>query len=613
MTRILAMIPTWNESENIGPLLDALLAVDPRLEALVVDDNSPDGTWRLVAERAAAEPRVHLLHRTRDKGRGLAGIAGFREAVRLGADWVVEMDADWSHDPKWIPDMLAASRAGGGAADVVIGSRMVPGGGEAGRHAARGVITWGANTYIRIMLGLPVRDATSGFRLFSRASLESLPWEAMRARGPEVVQEVLLAAHRRGFAIAEVPILFVERRHGVSTFNWKIMLHSLAAMARLRFRPGALDPAQGEGRPSRLPLLLAIPLSWLYGAGRLMDQALKRARRRTLPMPVISVGNLTVGGTGKTPFTAMLARELVAQGRRPAIVSRGYGAVEPPRMPLLVSDGTRRLADAHQAGDEPCLLADAAPGAGVVVSPDRHAGALLAIEQLGADMIILDDGFQHDQLARTFDIVLWDARDRPSRARMLPAGRLREPCRALRRAQAIVITHAEYLPPTLRALRLQKLLVELKQIAPGVAVFEVAGALSGWRALGGADSGAEDTGPPWRERSVVVASGLARPEGFETMLQVDGARIVRRLRYADHHAYTQQDLLVWQRVLENQRAETGEEAVIVVTEKDAVKLTNLDPSSLPIFSAKLSIAVTEPERWHKLLMAHLPGCNTFSN
>ena len=242
MARIIAMIPTYNEAENIGPLLDALLALSPEIEALVVDDNSPDGTWRLVAERCQRDARVHLLHRRQDKGRGLAGIAGFQEALRLGADAVIEMDADWSHDPKWIPSMIEAWRGG---ADIVIASRLVPGGGEEGRHLIRLLITLAANCYIRTMLGLRARDLTSGFRLYSRRCLAGLPWSAMHAAGPEVLQETALAAHARGFRIVEVPFVFSERRAGQSTFNWRIMVRSILAMMRLRWCPGRSLPEGG--------------------------------------------------------------------------------------------------------------------------------------------------------------------------------------------------------------------------------------------------------------------------------------------------------------------------------------------------------------------------------
>lgn len=244
MPRTMAMLPTYNEAENIGPLLDAILAQGPEWEALVVDDDSPDGTWKIVAERAEKDSRVHLLHRTTDRGRGLAGIAGFRKAIELGADWVLEMDADFSHNPEYIPAFVEASRD----ADLVIGSRLVPGGGEAGRSPLRGLITQFASLYIRLTLGLPIKDPTSGYRLFSRRLLEAMPWDAMHARGPEIVQEVLVAAKARGFKMVEVPILFEERRAGESTFNLKIMIRSFFWVLRLRLAPGGLAaPPQGEG------------------------------------------------------------------------------------------------------------------------------------------------------------------------------------------------------------------------------------------------------------------------------------------------------------------------------------------------------------------------------
>ncbi len=241
MPRYMAMIPTFNEAENIGPLLDAILDHGEEWEALVVDDDSPDGTWKIVKERSEKEPRIHLLHRTTNRGRGVAGIAGFRKALELGADWVLEMDADFSHNPDYIPAFVAASEQ----ADLVIGSRLVPGGGEAGRSPLRGWITQFASCYIRIMLGLPVRDPTSGYRLFSRALLDAMPWEAMNARGPEIVQEVLVAAKARGFRMREVPILFEERRAGESTFNIRIMIRSFFWVLRLRLAPGGLRPASG--------------------------------------------------------------------------------------------------------------------------------------------------------------------------------------------------------------------------------------------------------------------------------------------------------------------------------------------------------------------------------
>jgi len=231
----MAMLPTYNEAENIKPLVEEILALGPEYEALVVDDHSPDGTWRIVEEMAAVNRRVHLLHRTTDRGRGTAGAAGLREAVRLGADRVIEMDADFSHDPKFIPALVAAADS----ADVVIGSRLVKGGGETGRSFVRTLITFGANLYIRLVLGLPIRDCTSGFRVFRAEALRKMHLEKMTSRGPAIVQELLLAARRAGCRFAEVPILFQERRAGQSTFNFKIMLAGLWSVIKFRFSRNA--------------------------------------------------------------------------------------------------------------------------------------------------------------------------------------------------------------------------------------------------------------------------------------------------------------------------------------------------------------------------------------
>ena len=230
--RILATLPTYNEARNILPLVEALLAISPCLEVLVIDDNSPDGTWKLVAEKCAAEPRVHLLHRTADRGRGTAGVAGFQKALDLGADLIVEMDADWSHHPRFLPRMLKATES----ADVVIGSRLVTGGGETGRRGIRKLITLAANLYIRILLRLPIRDCTSGYRIFRRPVLEGIDWSRVNSRGPALVKEILVAAKAQNATFAEDPILYEERRAGQSTFNLNILLAGLLAQWRFLFR-----------------------------------------------------------------------------------------------------------------------------------------------------------------------------------------------------------------------------------------------------------------------------------------------------------------------------------------------------------------------------------------
>jgi dolichol-phosphate mannosyltransferase len=233
--KIMAMLPTYNEAENIQPLIRELLALRDDMEVVVVDDNSPDGTWQLVKEMAATNPRVHLVHRTNEKGRGSAGIAGFLYAVNAGADYIIEMDADFSHHPRFVPALLKAAET----SDVVIGSRLVPGGKEVGRGLLRPLITIMANWYIRTALRLPVRDCTSGFRVFRRSVLEQIGLERMTSNGPAIVQEILVACRAKGFSFVEVPIVFEERRAGTSTFTLRIMLDGLWSVLKFRFRrPG---------------------------------------------------------------------------------------------------------------------------------------------------------------------------------------------------------------------------------------------------------------------------------------------------------------------------------------------------------------------------------------
>lgn len=237
--KIVATLPTYNESENIRGLVHALLLVSRNLEVVVIDDDSPDGTWKVVRGMAEGEPRLHLIRRVGERGRGSAGVAGFRKALDLGADLIVEMDADWSHHPRFLRDLLRAARR----ADVVIGSRLVAGGGESGRARARSLITRAANWYLRLMLRVPVRDMTSGYRVYRRRVLEAIDWSAVRSNGPAILQETMLAARRLGARFAEVPIQFEDRRAGTSTFNSKIMLAGLAAPWRLLLSQPPVKPS----------------------------------------------------------------------------------------------------------------------------------------------------------------------------------------------------------------------------------------------------------------------------------------------------------------------------------------------------------------------------------
>jgi len=216
------MIPTYNEKENIKILIDKILSLKIKnLHVVVADDSSPDGTWKIVQEISRKNKNVHLLLRKKDKGRGSAGRDGFIYCVKHGADVIVEMDADMSHDPKYIPLMIKELKN----ADLVLGSRRVEGSKEIGRSLLRKFVTWGANLYIKLMLGIKVKDCNSGFRCFKRKVLEAINLKKLESKGPAIVQEVLFKVHLNGFKIKEIPITFVDRTKGRS----KLGIPQLAA------------------------------------------------------------------------------------------------------------------------------------------------------------------------------------------------------------------------------------------------------------------------------------------------------------------------------------------------------------------------------------------------
>jgi dolichol-phosphate mannosyltransferase len=214
--KTIVMIPTYNERENVREMIAALFALEVSgLEVLVVDDESPDGTAELAAELARTDSRVHVMVRKEERGRGRAGRDGFLEALRLGAERVVEMDADFSHDPRFIPDLLAALAS----ADMAVGSRFVGGGSDLDRPWTRRLLTVAANGYAKTLLRLPVRDTNSGFRAFTRKALDVIEPSSLRSRGPSILHEVLFRAARRGLSVVEVPIEFVDRKKGHSKLN----------------------------------------------------------------------------------------------------------------------------------------------------------------------------------------------------------------------------------------------------------------------------------------------------------------------------------------------------------------------------------------------------------
>jgi dolichol-phosphate mannosyltransferase len=226
------VLPTYEEATNVERLVaEARAKLPADAHVLIVDDNSADGTGRIAGELAEREERVHLLHRHTKEGLGPAYIAGFHHALAQGAGLIVEMDADFSHEPAYLPRLLEAARR----ADVVIGSRYVPGGGVSDWGAMRRAISRGGSTYARLALGVQVRDLTGGFKCFRREVLEAIDLDAVRSRGYAFQVEVTYRAIQLGFNVVEVPIVFRDRQAGASKMNRGIVLEAIWRVPLLRF------------------------------------------------------------------------------------------------------------------------------------------------------------------------------------------------------------------------------------------------------------------------------------------------------------------------------------------------------------------------------------------
>ena len=229
--RALVVIPTYNERDNIERLLRVVLLADPVLEALVVDDNSPDGTAAAVREMAKADPRIHLIVRAAKLGLGSAYVVGFRYALENNYALVFEMDADFSHDPAVLPDLIAGAKK----YDIVIGSRYKNGISVVNWPLRRLILSLMASLYVRIILGLPVNDCTSGFKCFNRRVLEGLDLGKVKSDGYSFQIEMNYRAHMAGFRLGEVPIIFNDRRAGHSKMNSKIVYEALLVVWKLLF------------------------------------------------------------------------------------------------------------------------------------------------------------------------------------------------------------------------------------------------------------------------------------------------------------------------------------------------------------------------------------------
>lgn len=237
--RALIIIPTYNERENIGQLVPAILEQDPALDVLIVDDNSPDGTGELADQLARKTSRVAVLHRAGKLGLGTAYLTGFQYALARNYECVIEMDADFSHNPADLLRLLAPVRAG--EADLVLGSRWVTGGGTRNWPLHRKMISRGGSLYARAVLGVPVRDLTGGFKCFHRRVLQALDLVDVRTVGYGFQIELTYRAIRAGFRVHEIPIIFTERVHGVSKMSTRIASEAIRVVWQLRLGRRATD------------------------------------------------------------------------------------------------------------------------------------------------------------------------------------------------------------------------------------------------------------------------------------------------------------------------------------------------------------------------------------
>ena len=238
--RVLVVIPTYNEADNIVRIVPKVLAQEEGVHVLVVDDNSPDGTAKFVRQMAEQDRRVHLLERPGKMGLGTAYVAGFKYALAREYEFVFEMDADFSHNPKEIPNFLKAARD----ADLVLGSRYVKGGGVENWGLTRKVISRGGCLYAQCILALPYRDLTGGFKCFRRRVLEAIDLDSIGTAGYGFQIEMTYRAYKLGFTVVELPIIFVDRKVGESKMSNDIVVEAMKNVWKLRFsRPPARRPA----------------------------------------------------------------------------------------------------------------------------------------------------------------------------------------------------------------------------------------------------------------------------------------------------------------------------------------------------------------------------------
>ncbi len=347
----------------------------------------------------------------------------------------------------------------------------------------------------------------------------------------------------------------------------------------------------GRRRSVLLEPLLTF-LSLIYGVVVLLRDAayrLRLFRARGLPVKVVSVGNITLGGTGKSPTVVNIASLFRSRGKRPVIVSRGYGRKDEKAVEVVSDGSSGAVLGPDRAGDEPAMMAARLRGVPVVVGSDRYRAGMLAVERFHPGVVILDDGFQHRRLERDLNIVLIDASDPFGNAKLFPAGILREPPAALRRADAILITRADTGGASLDELqrsigRHTGAPIMKARYVPADVVDLTTGEARPHTALRGS--------------RVFAFAGIARPESFFSLLRALGALVVAVREYTDHYQYTRSDLAgIFSGAVENNAV------MIVTTEKDAIRLRNMAREG--IWALRVELEVQEKEAWEAMLLERI--------
>jgi dolichol-phosphate mannosyltransferase len=249
--KTLIIIPTYNEIDNLPPLVKEIFSYAPETDILIVDDNSPDGTGELADELQHQHAQVRVLHRSAKLGLGTAYIAGFQYAIEHGYDAAFEMDADFSHDPRYLPDFLKAIEH----ADLVIGSRYIPGGDTPNWTMLRRLISGGGNIFARFMLGIPVHDCTAGYRCYRRRVLENIDLDTIQSQGYAFQIELAYRVMKHGFKIVETPIVFMDRRVGKSKMSRKIVIEGFTYVLKARLRKQS-EKSKSTGSENRSEQLL---------------------------------------------------------------------------------------------------------------------------------------------------------------------------------------------------------------------------------------------------------------------------------------------------------------------------------------------------------------------